>query len=123
MTSLKRTFYMLFGFTFPFFWAYHASGVADFLYRPIQFIAGTESRIWPAFITTFILYMGTIIMIQTVTRPKKRAFTPELHTLRQQPLSGRESSLKGHCTEKGQDQPHHQGSSIDQEEFSPKTDQ
>ena len=122
MISAKRTFYMLFGFLFPFIWAYHAAGFVGYLYRPIQIIAGTESKIWPSFITTLIFYAMVIFLIEKTSRPQKREFTPEWHTLHQQQPSGRESFSQDHCTEKGQDQPHHQESSNGQEESSQETD-
>ena len=83
MTSLKRTFYMLLGFTFPFFWAYHAAGFADFLFKPIQLVTSTKSAIWPSFITAFLLYTLLIIVIEFVFRPKRHTFTPEWPDLSQ----------------------------------------
>lgn len=114
---------MVLGFTFPFFWAYHAAGFADFLFWPLQVITSSESKIWPSFITTSILYVGTIVLIELISRPKKRTFTPELHNLHQPPQPDHESFSPGHYTEKVQDQRHHQELSSDQGESSPKTDQ
>ena len=114
---------MLLGFTFPFFWAYHAGGFADFLFRPIQIIVSTESKIGPSFFTAFLLYAVFIFGIEFLSRPRKRTLSPELHTLHQQPQPDHESSSPDHCTETEQDLPHHPASSDGPEESSPKTDQ
>ncbi len=112
---------MLLGFTFPFFWAYHAGGLAEFLYKPIQAITGSESKLWPSFITASLLYVAIIILIEMGSRPRRKRLTPEWHTHHQQPQSGHESFSPDHYIEKGPDQQHHQELSNDQAGSSPKT--
>lgn len=68
MSFVRRSFYMLLGFSFPFFWGYHMEGFANLLYRPIQLITATESTMWPSFITAFLSYIGLIVLIERVCR-------------------------------------------------------
>ena len=83
MSSIKRTFYMVLGFTFPFFWAYHASGFADILFKPIQWISSTESTLWPSFITAFLIYSLMITVVEKLTRPRRSDYTIEWPDLRE----------------------------------------
>ena len=121
MSAIKRSFYILLGFSFPFNWAFHAAGFADILYKPIQFIASTESTIWPSFVTAFLTYMGLVVLIERL-QGRRENFNPELHNLRQPPLFDHESSWQDHCREKEPDPQHPQELSTGQEECAPETD-
>jgi hypothetical protein len=122
MSHIKRIFYMLLGFSFPFYWMFHATGFADIFYKPIQLVASTESTIWPSFITASLMYVGLVVLIERLYG-RRENFNPELHNLHQQPLFDHESFLQDHYKEKELDPQHPQESSADQEESAPKTDQ
>jgi len=121
MSLIKRIFYMLLGFSFPFYWAFHASGFAAIFYKPIQLIASTKSTFWPSFITAALTYVAVVVLIESLQK-KRGNFSPELHNLHQQQLFDHESSLLDHYREKGPDPQHPQELSTDQEESAPKTD-
>jgi len=118
MTLIKRSFYMLLGFSFPFYWAFHAAGFAEIFYKPIQLVTSTKSTLWPSFITATILYVGLVILIERMFR-KRRNINPGWQNHHQPPLFDHESSLQGHCTETGRDQQHPPESLDDQAESVP----
>ena len=64
MHLFRRGFYLLIGFTFPGFWALHASGFMDGLYTPIQRVFHTTSVSWPALISAGFLYFGAIVCFE-----------------------------------------------------------
>lgn len=73
---LRRWFYLLLGFTFPFFWAFHDSGVLRVLYAPLQKLASTSSTGWPSFITAGLLYTIIGVIFEVMYRLRKN-ISPE----------------------------------------------
>ena len=118
MTTLRRSFYLLLGFTFPFFWALHAGGLMATLYRPIQYLFATSGSGWPSLLTTLALYCGAAGLFELLFRTRDD-ITPEWHTPRPPPRSGHESWLPDRCREKGPDQPHPPASSDGPEASGP----
>ncbi|MHB8810947.1 MAG: hypothetical protein ACYC9M_13190 [Desulfobulbaceae bacterium] len=45
MTTLRKGYYLLLGFTFPFYWAAHAAGFMATLYRPLQLLCHDRHRL------------------------------------------------------------------------------
>ena len=121
MSLIKRSFYILLGFSFPFYWMFHATGFADIFYKPIQFIASTENTTWPSFITATLTYVGLVVLIERLNR-RRKSFNPELHSLHQPPLFDHESFLRDHYKGKEPDPQHPQELSADQEGSVPETD-
>jgi hypothetical protein len=99
MTLFRRSFYMLLGFSFLFYWGFHMEGFADLLYRPIQVIASTESTMWPSFITAFLTYAGLIVLIERLWRGRAD-FTNEWDDRGQTPFFDHEALLQGQRDEK-----------------------
>lgn len=73
---IRRWYYLLAGFTFPFFWAFHAAGKLKILYYPIQMMASTKSTGWPSFITATLLYLAVTVVFEIMYRTRKD-LTPE----------------------------------------------
>ncbi|PIE56659.1 MAG: hypothetical protein CSA34_03355 [Desulfobulbus propionicus] len=59
---IRRTFYLIIGFSFPFFWTFHANGLLKALYLPIKRFLGIQSSLWPSLFTAILVY-GLIIFI------------------------------------------------------------
>lgn len=121
MTTLRRGFYLLLGFTFPFFWAFHATGFMAVLYRPLQHLFATAGTGWPSLVTASMLYCGAAGLFELLFRVRGD-ITPEWHTHRPQPQSDHGSWLPDRCKEKGPGQPHHPESSGGPEESGPAKD-
>jgi hypothetical protein len=68
---LRRWFYLLLGFTFPFFWAFHDAGMLKVLYFPLQVLASTSSTGWPSFVTAFLLYLVLGMVFEIMYRIRK----------------------------------------------------
>lgn len=102
MSLARRGFYMLLGFSFPFYWGFHMEGFANLLYRPIQVIAATESTIWPSFITAFLTYVGLIVLIERMCG-RGADFTDEWDDHRQPPFLDHEALLQGQRNAKERD--------------------
>lgn len=64
MSIFRRGFYLLLGFTFPGFWAIHASGYASFLYSPLQKLFGIEGSGWLSFLTASFIYIGAAVIFE-----------------------------------------------------------
>ena len=73
---LRRWFYLLLGFTFPLFWAFHDAGMLKALYYPIQALASTSSTGWPSFISAVLLYLVVTACFEIMYRIR-RSITPE----------------------------------------------
>lgn len=71
MEYIRRGFYLILGFTFPGFWALHASGLVSVLYSPLQKLFSTEATGWPSFITACLLYIGMILLFELFSRAWK----------------------------------------------------
>lgn len=112
MSLLRRSFYLMLGFSFPFFWVMHATGFLNVLYLPIQKIFSTQSSGWPSLLSAILLYICVTVMFEFLSRAKQDII-PELRNRRQPPLSGHGSSLPDRCTEKEPGQPHLQELSGD----------
>ncbi len=67
----RKWFYLLLGFTFPFFWAFHAAGALEVLYYPVQIIASTAGTGWPSLITASLLYAVIAIVFEIICRTRK----------------------------------------------------
>ena len=68
---VRRWFYLLLGFTFPFFWALHAAGTLKILYYPLQAVTSTTATGWPSFVTTSLLYAGVVAVFELTYRTRK----------------------------------------------------
>lgn len=68
---MRKWFYLLMGFTFPFFWTAHSMGKLKALYYPIQKIASTTSTGWPSFISASILYIIVGVVFEATYRARK----------------------------------------------------
>ncbi|MDH3328394.1 MAG: hypothetical protein OEM01_04105 [Desulfobulbaceae bacterium] len=73
---VRRWFYVLLGFTFPFFWAVHAAGTLKVLYYPLQLIASTTVTGWPSFVTASLLYAVVAVVFEITHRTRKN-LSPE----------------------------------------------
>ncbi len=73
MGFLRRTFYLLLGFTFPGFWLFHAGGLLASLYQPLQKLFHTQTTGWPAFITASLLYIAAIALFEIFAKALKNA--------------------------------------------------
>jgi len=73
---VRRWFYLLLGFSFPFFWAFHAAGTMKVLYYPIQVIASTDNTEWPSLLTACLLYSIITAVFEILYRTRKN-LTPE----------------------------------------------
>ena len=73
MGFLRRTFYLLLGFTFPGFWLFHAGGLLASLYQPLQKLFHTQTTGWPAFITASLLYIAAIAVFEFFAKALKNA--------------------------------------------------
>lgn len=73
---VRRWFYLMLGFSFPTFWAFHSIGTLKILYQPIQWIASTEKTGWPSFITANLLYAVIIVIFEVIYRVRKE-ISPE----------------------------------------------
>ncbi len=73
---MRKWFYLLLGFTFPFFWTFHATGMMKILYLPIQKLASTTSAGWPSFVSACLLY-GISALIFELTYRVRKNLSPE----------------------------------------------
>ncbi len=121
MTSLRRGFYLLLGFTFPFFWAVHATGFLAAIYRPLQHLFATSGTGWPSLVTASLLYCGAVGVFELLLRGRED-ITPEWHTPHQPLRSDHGSWLPDRCRERGPGQPHHPESSDGPGESGPGKD-
>lgn len=65
MSIIRRGFYLILGFTFPGFWAIHASGYAAFLYTPLQKLFGIEGSGWLSLLTASLIYLAATVIFET----------------------------------------------------------
>lgn len=121
MLLVRRFFYVVLGFSFPFFWFRHASGFMGILYKPLQKMFATDSVGWPSLVTALAVYFLAVLLFEMAMRVRGN-ITPEWHNRHQPPLFGHESFRQDHCREKEPDQPHPRESSADQGESAPGTD-
>ncbi len=68
---MRRGFYLILGFTFPGFWAFHASGLLSWLYSPLQNLFGIETTGWLSFFTASLLYIFLTVIFELFTRAWK----------------------------------------------------
>jgi hypothetical protein len=68
MRALRQGFYLLLGLTFPGFWVFHAAGKLSILYRPLQWLAETETTGWPSFISASLLYLAVTVVFEFLFR-------------------------------------------------------
>lgn len=73
---LRRWFYLVLGFTFPFFWAFHDAGMLKVLYSPLQLLASTSRTGWPSFVTAGLLYTAIAFIFEIMYR-LRRNISPE----------------------------------------------
>lgn len=73
---LRRWFYLVLGFTFPFFWAFHDAGMLKVLYLPLQLLASTSRTGWPSFVTASLLYTSVALIFEIMHRVRKN-ISPE----------------------------------------------
>lgn len=70
MTTLRKGFYLLLGFTFPFYWAIHDAGFMAALYRPLQHLFATTGSGWPSMVTASLLYGGAAGLFELLFRAR-----------------------------------------------------
>ena len=68
---MRKWFYLLMGFTFPFFWTFHSMGKMKVLYYPIQKMTSTTSTGWPSFVSASLLYIVVCIAFEATYRARK----------------------------------------------------
>lgn len=73
MKLLRQVFYLLLGMSFPAFWIFHASGLWEILYRPLQFLTGTQKTGWPSFLTACLVYAAVTAVFECMYRLLKNA--------------------------------------------------
>ena len=73
MLLFRRGFYLLAGFTFPGFWALHASGLWAGLYMPLQRLCSVDGAGWPSFLTACLVYLAAIACFEGCYRLCKQA--------------------------------------------------
>ena len=73
MTLIRRAFYLIAGFTFPGFWAFHAAGYGGFLYRPVQRLFHTEATGWPSLLSIILLYLFAVALFEVCWRLVKNS--------------------------------------------------
>ncbi len=64
MPFIRKSFYMIIGLTFPFFWAFHSTGFMNYLYLPLQLLTGSTGTGWPSFISAFCIYMICTVLFE-----------------------------------------------------------
>ncbi len=68
---MRRGFYLILGFTFPGFWAFHSSGLLSWLYLPLQNFFGIETTGWLSFFTACLLYIFLTVVFESFSKAWK----------------------------------------------------
>ena len=74
---MRKWFYLLLGFSFPFFWTAHSMGKMGVLYAPIQKLASTSSTGWPSFVSAAMLYIIFGVIFEVTYRARKSMETDD----------------------------------------------
>ncbi len=62
MQTIRRFFYAVIGFSWPFFYLFHSAGMWDHIYRP--FTSQEPVGFWPPFLSSILIYGLAIILFE-----------------------------------------------------------
>lgn len=73
MSYMRQAFYLLLGFSFPWFWMFHSSGFWAGIYAPLLGFLGEGARTWLSLISALIIYILAAVVFETAFRLIKNA--------------------------------------------------